>query len=195
MTPEVINALTPVVEAFEHLGIAYCVGGSVASSHYGLSRETNDIDLVADIHPKHIQPLVERLEDEYYIDAYMIQNALQHKSSFNVIHNGTGIKVDVFILKDTPFVRGQLRHIKQEPLIEGTRIFSLASPEDTLLAKLNWYRMGGEISSRQWKDILGLVEKQWETLDLDYVFEIAPQLGVADLLEKALAEADATPQS
>jgi hypothetical protein len=194
MTPEIINALTPVVEAFEQLSVAYCVGGSVASSHYGLNRETNDIDLIADVRPEHINPLVEQLEDEYYIDSYMIQNAIQHKSSFNVIHFGTGIKVDVFILKDTPFVRGQLQHIKQRSLREGSRMFSLASPEDTLLAKLNWFRMGGEISSRQWNDILGLIQKQRANLDLEYLRQTAPQLGVTDLLEKALSEADTTPQ-
>jgi len=195
MISAIIDALTPVADAFDQLGIPYCVGGSVASSHYGRERATNDIDLVADVRSQHIQPLTEQLQGQYYIDSYMIRDALLHKTSFNVVHRGTGIKIDVFVLQDTPFMHSQMQHIRQVQFAPEGRLFSVASPEDTLLAKLNWYKMGGGVSSRQWADILDLISYQWETLDLDYVYETAPQLGVADLLEKALAEADATPQS
>jgi hypothetical protein len=124
----------------------------------------------------------------------MIRDALQHKTSFNVIHHGTGIKIDIFVLQDTPFMRSQLQHIWRVAFASEGRLFSVASPEDTLLAKLNWYKMGGGISSRQWADILDVIEYQRTNLDLDYMRQTAPQLGVADLLEKALSEADAPSQ-
>ncbi len=67
---------------------------------------------------------------------------------------------------------------------------SLASPEDTILSKLEWYRMGGEVSDRQWRDILGVLKTRSGELDLGYLRTWAGELKVADLLERALKEAE-----
>jgi hypothetical protein len=152
--PDILAAITPIVEALEELGIPYHIGGSVASSLYGLPRLTIDADLVADIRMKHVRPLVEQLETDYYIDEDMIRDAIRRQSSFNVIHQDTILKVDIFIPKSRLFDQEELRKIRQEVLSEGTRPFNIASPEGTILNKLEWYRMGGEVSDRQWNDIL-----------------------------------------
>ncbi len=60
---------------------------------------------------------------------------------------------------------------------------------DIVLAKLEWYRLGGEVSDRQWQDVIGVLAVQAEGLDLDYLRRWAEQLGVRNLLERALAEA------
>ena len=62
-------------------------------------------------------------------------------------------------------------------------------PEDILLQKLRWYRKGGEVSDRQWRDIAAIVRVQGPRLDGTYLREGAEILGVTDLLERALAEA------
>ena len=62
----------------------------------------------------------------------------------------------------------------------------VASPEDILLAKLEWYRMGGEVSERQWRDVIGVLRVQAGVLDVDYLQRMARELEVADLLEQAL---------
>ncbi len=67
--PDLPAATRPLIAAFERLGVAYFVGGSVASSAYGLPRTTLDVDLVADLKPAHIGPLVRALEAEYYTDS------------------------------------------------------------------------------------------------------------------------------
>jgi len=100
---EIISALEPVVNAFNEFGILYYVSGSVASSAYGIARSTLDVDLVSNLSPFHIQPLVKKLEDEYFIDGGMIADAIKTKSSFNLIHLKTMLKIDVFILKDQPY--------------------------------------------------------------------------------------------
>ncbi len=72
---------------------------------------------------------------------------------------------------------------------EPERTAYIASAEDTVLTKLEWYRMGGEVSDRQWRDVLGVLKVQGKRLDLAYLRRWATELGIADLLERALAEA------
>ncbi|MDP1922008.1 MAG: hypothetical protein Q8L14_37550 [Myxococcales bacterium] len=60
-------------------------------------------------------------------------------------------------------------------------------PADTVLAKLSWYRQHGEVSDRQWADILGVLQVQVGRLDLTYLRRWATTIGVADLLERAPA--------
>jgi len=195
VTPsDLVAATLPVVNAFERLEVSYFVGGSVASSAHGLPRTTLDVDLVADLKHAHVAPLVEQLQAAYYVDADMIYDAIDRRSSFNVIHLETMLKVDVFVLKQEPydqtaFRRAQAKHplLSQESTVE-TR-FVLASAEDVVLHKLLWYRMGGEVSDRQWTDVLGVLKVQGAALDLTYMKHWADDLDVADLLDRALHEA------
>ena len=188
-TSQVLAAITPIVEAFEQLGVLYHIGGSVASSVYGILRATIDADLVADLRLEHVRPLVMQLNTDYYIDEDMIRDAIKRRSSFNVIHLDTMLKVDVFIPKSRLFDQEELRRAQQEVLSEGTRPFNVASPEGTILNKLEWYRMGGEVSDRQWNDILGVLKVQGTDLDLVYLQRWAVNLNVTDLLERALVDA------
>ena len=187
-TNELIRVLTPLVEAFEDLQISYYIGGSVVSSVYGELRNTFDIDVVADIQIKHVISLVKRLEAEYYIDADMIHDAIHHQSSFNLIYLASMFKVDVFLPKPRPFTQQERLRARKAVIEEGTRSFYLSSPEDIILNKLEWYKMGNEISNRQWNDIIGVMRRQAKTLDLAYLQHWAVELNILELLERALAE-------
>lgn len=186
---QILAAITPVIEALEELGVPYHIGGSVASSIYGILRATIDADLIADLRLEHAKPLANRLQSDYYIDEDMIRDAIRHRSSFNLIHLDTMLKVDVYIPKSRPFDQEELRRAQQEVLLEGTRPFHVASPEGTILNKLEWYRMGGEVSDRQWNDILGVLKVQGDRLDMAYLQRWAANLKVGDLLERALIDA------
>jgi hypothetical protein len=188
-TPDILVAITPLVELLEELGVPYHIGGSVASSLYGLPRLTIDVDIVADIQQGHVRLLVDQLQTDYYIDEDMIRDAIKHRSSFNLIHLNTMLKVDVYIPKSRPFDQEELRRVQQEVLLEGTRPLNVASPEGTILNKLEWYRMGGEVSDRQWNDILGVLKVQDTHLDIAYLQRWAAYLKVVDLLERALVDA------
>ena len=188
-TPEIIQAITPLIEVFERFGIPYYIGGSVASSLHGQKRATQDVDIVADMHRKHVQALVNLLEDEYYIDVEMIQDAIRHQSSFNVLHNETGVKVDVFVLKSSAFAQHELQRAREDVIEPGSRPFYFASPEDVILNKLSWWRMGGGISTRQWNDLVEVIKRQAYALDITYLRQSAPLVGVADSLEQAFADA------
>ena len=190
MVPEPIQATLLVVEALEALGVPYLIGGSLASAVHGVVRTTMDADLVADLQPEHAEPLAQALGDAFYVDAASIRDAIRHRSSFNVIHLESMFKVDIFIPKQRPFDRAQLqRRTKQVIATEPEREAYVATAEDTILAKLEWYRRGGEVSDRQWQDVLGVLKVQGNRLDLAYLRQWAASLGVSDLLEKALTEA------
>jgi len=188
-TQYILAAITPIVEALEQLGVNYHIGGSVASSIHGIIRATIDADLVADLELKHVRPLVKLLEADYYIDEDSVRDAVKRRGSFNAIYLDTMLKVDVFIPKSRLFDQEELRRIQLQPLIEGFRSFYVASPEGTILNKLEWYRMGGEVSDRQWNDILGVLKVQGTNLDMAYLQRWAVALKVSDLLERAMIDA------
>jgi hypothetical protein len=191
MLDEITRALTPVAVAFDALSIPYFIGGSVALHAHSAYRMTNDIDLVADVHTEHADLLEMHLKAEYYADAYMIRQAVLRASSFNVIHFETAIKVDVFILKKLPYTQEQMRRRISETLLPGGRTFSFVSAEDMVLSKLDWYRIGGEMSARQWNDIKGVLRNKDDDLDYLYMVQWAKQIGVSDLLSRAVKEMEA----
>ena len=184
-------ALTPLIDVLERLGVAWYVGGSVASTVHGRFRATNDVDLIANLREEHASPLRAALEAEHYIDEESICDAVRHESSFNLVHYGTGLKIDVFIAADTEYEAGVRARRVPEPIGDGAdaRCLWIASAEDTILAKLAWYRCGGGASQRQWRDVQGVIELRGRELDVEYLRRWAPVLGVGDLLEEALMNA------
>jgi hypothetical protein len=192
MNEEPRAALGPVADALDALKISYRVGGSIASSALGVARSTVDVDIVADLRLAHVGPLVARLEADYYIDADMIRDAIRRRSSFNVIHLPTMMKVDVFIVKVREFDQAAFARVTNEPISDDDpRLFPLTTAEDVILHKLEWYRIGGGVSERQWDDVLGVMRIQGELLDRAYLERWARELGIDDLLQRAWEEAAA----
>jgi len=186
---EPVEVTLRVTGAFEKLGVPYLIGGSLASTLHGMVRTTQDSDVIAEMRPEHLQPFVLALQDEFYIDEEMIAESIKHNSSFNIIHRETMFKVDVFIPRPRPFLQAQLARAQRQTFSFETKISAkFASPEDTILSKLEWYRMGGEVSDRQWRDILGVLKTRAGELDLAYLRKWAAELHVSDLLERALKE-------
>jgi len=183
---EIVKIVTSVLTK---LKIPYLIGGSLASSLHGIPRATQDIDIVADINIADIARLVESFKDKFYIDADMIRDAIEHKSSFNMIHLSTMYKVDVFIKGDNNISNEEMSRRKRYILSEetGDEIY-LASAEDIVLQKLYWFHMGGRISDRQWKDVLGVLQVQGNRLDFGYLKDRAKELEILDLLEEALED-------
>jgi len=183
------HATLLVTQTLERIGILYAVGGSLASSVHGVMRSTLDVDIVADMRLEHIQPLVAALSKEFYADDEMMSDAIEHQSSFNLIHYETAFKVDVFIRKSRAFDQMQLeRRRKSVIATDPEQSVYVTSPEDVILSKLEWYRLGGEVSERQWRDTLGVLKTRAGELDLNYLHKWAQELKVTDLLERALNE-------
>jgi len=188
--PDIVLALDMVIACFEKLGIEYYIGGSVASSAYGIARATMDIDLVANVEIRQVNHLVKALETDYYIDAEMVRDAIHRSASFNLVHLETMFKIDVFIVKDRPYDSEAMTRRHGDTLDEeSSRKFYLASPEDVILNKLLWYQKGGGVSQQQWKDVLGVLKVQADKLDLEYLEYWASILNLSDLLNRSLDDA------
>ena len=189
MLPEQIAVTMIVVDALEDLSVPYAIGGSFASALHGVMRATMDVDLVADLQQEDVAPFVQALGDAFYADAEMMRGAINQHRSFNLIHLDTMFKVDVFVARPRDFDRAQLARRELYLLSEEPERWAyVASAEDTILAKLEWYRLGGEISDRQWRDALGVLKVHRERLDGAYMRHMAVELDVVDLLDRALEE-------
>lgn len=185
---DALRVCLEVARILERVGVRYVVGGSLASSFHGIPRATNDADVGAELRQEHVRPLVEALEGRFYVDEERVRHAVRRASSFNVIELPTMFKVDVFVLGDGPLDREQLARRQRTSLPESGAELDLSSAEDTVLQKLRWYRLGREVSDRQWGDVLGVLEVQGPRMDRPYLERGAELLGVADLLERALRE-------
>lgn len=192
MSIDIITVAYKTAQIFEKLSIPYRIGGYLASSAYGIPRSTLDVDIVIDIQKNQIPLLVKEFpQEEYYIDADTIYDALRYHSSFNIIHRDSMFKIDVFILRDNEFHQQEfLRRVQKNITEDISKIVFFPTPEDIILLKLEWFKMGGEVSERQWKDILGVLNVQRDTLDFTYMNKWAQELGVSSLLQKAIKQTE-----
>lgn len=160
-----------------------------------MARASLDVDIVADIRMEHVQALAARLRPTCYVAEEAIRDAVANRSSFNVVHLETMMKVDIFVSRDRPWDAEALARARKESLGEGEEAmrFPIASAEDVVLAKLEWYRLGEERSERQWSDVLGVLRTSAEMIDRPYLLRHAKTLGILDLLERALNEIQPPP--
>jgi hypothetical protein len=187
---DVIQQVRAVTSILNDLGIPYAIGGSLASSVHGYSRYTFDADLTVEPFPGREQEFVSRFPAaEYYADEAMVRDAVARRSTFNILHLRTSFKTDLFVRKDRPFEVAMFGRRFPAPVFGPTEgLFEVITPEDTVLLKLEWYRIGGEISDRQWNDILGVMRTQAGRLDDAYLDHWAADIGVKDLLDRIRGE-------
>ena len=147
---ELVDALLPVVNGLRKLGVRHHVGGSVASSFHGATRSTMDVDLVCELTEDDIMQLIQSIGTDYYASETAMRDAVRRKGCFNLIHLPTSFKVDIFVSRQRPFDIESMARASIEQLGE-TRFVELpmATAEDSIISKLEWYRLTGETSERQ----------------------------------------------
>jgi hypothetical protein len=186
---DLVAALEPVAAALGRLGVGFYVGGSVASTYHGAIRSTMDVDLVCELRPEQVAAFVAAFGPECYVSEPAVRDAVERRSCFNVVHLPTAFKVDVFVSRGRPFDVAALGRAAPQPLGGDPPLaVPIATAEDSIIAKLEWYRLGDEASERQWDDVSRLVALLGDSLDVAYMRRMADSLGVADLLERLLKD-------
>jgi predicted nucleotidyltransferase len=182
-----LSVLSQIAATLDHEGVPYVLVGSFASSLHGLYRATADIDILADIKPDQVHALFEALKGRFYLDEHVMREAVSQGRSFNAIHFDSVFKVDIFVSGSDEFAVAQLdrRQLRRISPDSDEQVY-VATGEDTILAKLRWYRAGQETSNNQWNDVVGVLGTSGNTLDFDYLRGWAESLGIADLLRRAL---------
>ncbi|HLF40199.1 MAG TPA: hypothetical protein VI854_01865 [Acidimicrobiia bacterium] len=176
--------LAEIVRGLDAAGIPHMVAGSIASTHHGEPRSTQDVDLVIDPTESSLDTFVTGLDrDRFYVgDA---SGAFERRDQFNVIDVTTGWKVDLIICRDRPFSRVEFDR-RTPVVIAGVRT-AVATVEDTILTKLEWARAGG--SERQRRDVVAMLTVQRGRIDTGYLRQWAAALAVRDELDAVMAEA------
>jgi len=178
-----------IAEVLDDLEVRWFLGGSLASSIHGIPRATLDADIVADLRAPLVSSFLRVLGKDWYMEEQSVRDAIRNRSCFNLIHLGSAMKVDIFVPKLRRFEGGQFSRALRIPVAEGSTIkIPVCSAEDIVLAKLEWYRAGGELSDRQWGDILSVLRVNAKNLDFEGMRERAIELAVSDLLASALTQ-------
>jgi hypothetical protein len=167
-------------------GVPNMVVGSFASSFHGVPRSSQDLDLVIDPQAESLRRFLSDLPPEdYYADADAALDALRRRRQFNVIDMATAWKADLIVRKARPFSVEEMRRRVEADLL-GARVF-VASPEDTLISKLEWAKQGGG-SQLQLRDVSGILQLRGDELDIAYIERWVADLGLDELWRSVRGE-------
>lgn len=188
--PDPLTIAASIAASFERLGVRYLLGGSLASTAMGEPRATLDVGLVADLQRETIGPWLAALGADYAVDAAWARDEVARRGSFQLLHLPTLLRIDVFVpaWKGVHLWKWQRR--RRLVLDPGKKVeIDVTAAEGIVIQKLSWFRSGGEVSDRQWRDVLGVLKAQGATLEVAELREWAQRCGVGDLLERATREA------
>lgn len=179
-----------IVHVLESLNIPYMITGAQASGYYGEPRFTRDIDIVADLDKEKVKDFIKFFPlDEFYCDEEMILKEISRRGQFNIIHSASGLKIDIILTKSTPFSQTEFTRRKKY-LILPEQEANLATPEDIIIKKMEFYREGG--SEKHLRDITGILKISDKIIDYDYIAKWVDKLGLNDVWKAVLNKINKT---
>lgn len=160
--------------------LPYMITGSMALNFYARPRMTRDIDIVIELQKQGIKRLANALEPDYFFDSEGASLAFESSPvMFNVMHKDSLIKLDFMIRRSTNYSTIAFQRRRYHDVADVK--IALISPEDLVLAKLNWARESE--SELQLEDIRSLLRSQ-ETLDRSYLEHWVRELNLGNLWKK-----------
>jgi len=163
--------------------IPYHLTGGVVASHYGETRNTQDVDIVIDFSKcKNRNALFADLKSELYVDRQAFDEAIQTNSMFQVLDIESVLRADIYVKSVLSKFPQNVSWVN----LAGDFLLPICSPEDSILSKLVWIKMG---SDRSRKDVIAMLRVQ-QNLDLEYLEKTAEELEVAGLLKELRIQAD-----
>jgi hypothetical protein len=180
-----IDIALKVARALTAVQAEYFVGGSLASSLQGEPRATNDIDFVIALPLGKVGELKLALGGEFEVDTDMLREAILHASCANAFYLPVVTKIDFFGRGYEPFDESEFSRRRITTVTASGESLVVKAPEDTVLRKLLWFREGGEVSEKQWRDIVSVLQISGEKMDQTYLTTWASRLHLSELLDRA----------
>ena len=180
-----VDLLRHLIAVLERLDVPYMLVGSLASAAYGEPRMTQDIDVVVDLGEQQVGALCRAFASgEYYVSESAALDALRRRTQFNIIHVGSGTKIDLVILPVGPWGKAEFARRQRMQILPDLEGYC-ARPEDIILSKMEHYREGG--SEKHLRDIMGILKVSGDAVDRSYVTRWADGMGLADIWQAILA--------
>lgn len=189
MVEDVLDVALLVGAAIDAVGGEYFVGGSVASSLQGEPRATNDIDMVVAMLGYRVPAFASKLGSDFEVDQAMLREALSRGGSANIFYLPMVTKVDIFGLGDLLYDEIEFARRRRVRVRTSGEELWVKSPEDTILRKLLWYRAGGEVSEKQWRDVVEVIRIRGPQLEDAHLDTWASRLDLVTLLARARSSA------
>ncbi|MEO7037506.1 MAG: hypothetical protein ABI548_26350 [Polyangiaceae bacterium] len=180
-----VDIALKVAIALTSVGAEYFVGGSLASSLQGEPRATNDIDFVISLPAGQVNALRDALGQDFEVDADMLRDAVLHARSANAFYLPVVTKIDFFGRGYEPFDESEFSRRRAAVVRASGESLVVKSAEDTVLRKLLWFREGGSVSEKQWRDVVSVLRISQSTIDDAYLDLWAARLDLAKLLAGA----------
>ena len=172
-----LDIVKDVTQKLLQLQIPFMLTGSMALNHYAQPRMTRDIDMVIELKLEKLPQFVEIFGAEYYVSPEAAQTAVRNKKSFNLIHQESVIKVDLFVRPDSAYAQTEFNRRKAVRI--GDFETYVASKEDVIISKLWWARTSH--SELQLRDVKSLLATDY---DQEYVLDWTKKLGLEALLQE-----------
>ena len=174
---------------FDALRLPYALGGSMASSLVGEPRSTMDVDMAVRLDVASGEELLDRVSASFYVPMEAARTAIRARTSFNLVDTTSALKVDIFVLGDGLLDRMQLERRVLVEIPGAPAGIWITSAEDQVLRKLDWFRQGGVVSDRQWRDVVGILRVCRDDVDRTYLEASAGSLDLVGELDEALRQA------
>lgn len=176
MSDDPAQFLGRLVSILDAASVPYMIVGGLAAIAHGRPRTTQDVDVVVVLGGRDARRLVAAFpSDDWYADAEAAVEAVRHHGQFNVIDLATGWKADLIVRSRQPF---QVEEFSRRRRVSFAGVHAwVASPEDTIIAKLDWSRRSGG-SERQREDVRGILAVQGAALERPYVERWIDSLGL-----------------
>lgn len=185
-----IDVALRVAAVLESLDVDHHLGGSLASSIHGEPRATNDIDFVVDLRREHLTAFADALGGDFAVDRESLRDAVRERSSCNIFYLPAFTKIDLFVVGTTPFDAAEMGRRQRVEVGDAGQSLFVKAPEDVVLRKLLWFRMGGSVSTRQWRDVVEVLRLNRGSLDEAVFSEWVPKLDLEDVFTKARSESE-----
>jgi len=169
-----------VIDALERTQVPYMVVGSLSSNLYGIPRSTKDADVVAQLDPNSIQALMKELGPQFRLDPQLSFETVTATTRYIIDTPERGFRIELFCLSQDPHDR--MRFARRRRIVISGRPASAPSPEDVIITKLQWSKLGKR--TKDVDDARNVIAVQRDALDWDYIHGWCDQHGTRALLDE-----------